>query len=78
MTIREHMAELLHVPLHEMLDWHTWEELGAGSLDVKDMCFQLEDRLGIKVPDEDWDKCHAIGDVVRVAQTYLEKSECTA
>lgn len=28
MTIREHIADILNVPLYECLDWTTWKELG--------------------------------------------------
>jgi acyl carrier protein len=75
MTIREHIADILNVPLYEALDWTTWAELGQDSLDVMDMMHKLEDRLGIRFPHE---KYNAVGDVVRKAQTLMEESEvCT-
>ena len=77
MTIREHISEILHVPLYEMLDWCTFGELGLDSLDVKDMCFKLEERLGFRADDEKWEACRSIGDVVRVAQNSMEEVGCT-
>lgn len=77
MTIREHVAELLHVPLYECLDWCTFGELGADSLDVKDLCYKLEARLNFRAQDEQWERCRTIGDIVRVAQKSLEDSACS-
>ena len=37
----------------------------ADSLDVVDMIMSLEDEFGIEVPDEEVEKLHTVGDVVR-------------
>lgn len=71
MTIREHIAEILNVPLYEALDWTTWAELGCDSLDVMDLQYKLEERLGVRFPQGEY---HAIGDLVRTAQNSVERN----
>lgn len=78
MTIREHIADLLGVPVYDCLDWHTWAEVEADSLDVLDMAYKLESRLGVRFPDKALDECKAVGDLVRVAQKSMEEKECLA
>lgn len=73
MSIREHIADILNVPLFEALDWTTWSELGCDSLDVMDMMHKLEERLNIRFPHE---RYQAVGDVARKAQTLMENQEC--
>ena len=41
------------------------EDFEADSLDVVDMVMSLEDEFGIEVPDEEVEKLHTVGDVVR-------------
>ena len=41
------------------------EDLGADSLDLVELLTSLEDEFGIEVPDEDVEKFHTVGDVVR-------------
>jgi len=77
MTIREHIPQITSIPLVDMLDWCTFGELELDSLDVKDLCYQLESRLNFRASDESWERCRSIGDIVRVAQKSLEDSACS-
>ena len=43
----------------------SWRIFDADSLDVVDMVMSLEDEFGIEVPDEEVEKLHTVGDVVR-------------
>ena len=74
MTIREHIANILGMPVYQTLDWCTFTELGLDSLDVMDMQHKLEERLGIQFPQRSY---ISVGDVVRAAQKLQEEKECT-
>jgi acyl carrier protein len=44
------------------------DDLKADSLDVVELVMALEDEFDIKIPDEDYDKIGAVGDVIE----YIE------
>lgn len=44
------------------------EDLGADSLDVVELVMAFEDEFSIDIPDEDTEKLHTVGDVVK----YIE------
>lgn len=68
MTNQQHIANILGIPVSDCLPWCTWSELGADSLDVIDLVYKLEQRLGLKFPDNSWDKCYAVGDLMRLIE----------
>lgn len=41
------------------------EDLGADSLDQVELVLALEEEFGIEIPDEDAEKIHNVGDVVK-------------
>lgn len=40
------------------------DDLGADSLDVVELIMELEEKLGVTIPDEDAEKITSVGDVV--------------
>ena len=64
--IRELLAEQLDIDEEKItMDSNILEDFEADSLDVVDMVMSLEDEFGIEVPDEEVEKLHTVGDVVR-------------
>ena len=45
------------------------EDLGADSLDVVELVMAFEEEFSIEIPDEDTEKLHTVGDVVK----YIEE-----
>ncbi|MBQ8646755.1 MAG: acyl carrier protein [Oscillospiraceae bacterium] len=64
--IRSMLAEQLEIDEDRItMDSNIMEDFDADSLDLVDMVMSLEDEFGIEVPDEDVEKFHTVGDVVR-------------
>ena len=64
--IRAILAEQLDIDEDRItMDSNIMEDFDADSLDLVDMVMSLEDEFGIEVPDEDVEKFHTVGDVVR-------------
>ena len=64
--VRSLLAEQLDVDEERItMDSNILEDFEADSLDVVDMVMSLEDEFGIEVPDEEVEKLHTVGDVVR-------------
>jgi len=50
--IREAISDRLHIPLSRVLPKsNIIDDLGADSLDMMDILIEIEERLGIKIPD---------------------------
>lgn len=45
------------------------EGLGLDSLQVTEMLFEIEDRLGVKIADEEAMKLRTVGDLITVIET---------
>ena len=64
--IRSMLAEQLEIDEDRItMDSNIMADFDAHSLDLVDMVMSLEDEFGIEVPDEDVEKFHTVGDVVR-------------
>ena len=64
--VRTMLAEQLEIDEDRItMDSNIMEDFDADSLDVVDMVMRLEDEFGIEVPDEEVEKLHTVGDVVR-------------
>ena len=64
--IRSMLAEQLEIDEDRItMDSNIMEDFDADSLDLVDMVMSLEDEFGIEGPDEDVEKFHTVGDVVR-------------
>ena len=64
--IRSMLVEQLEIDEDRItMDSNIMEDFDADSLDLVDMVMSLEDEFGIEVPDEDVEKFHTVGDVVR-------------
>ena len=64
--VRTMLAEQLEIDEDRItMDSNIMEDFDADSLDVVDMVMSLEDEFDIEVPDEEVEKLHTVGDVVR-------------
>jgi acyl carrier protein len=77
--IRSHLAEELEVdPSRIQDDTRFKEDLEADSLDLVALVQELEDRSGVRIPDEDAIKIKTIGQAADYVATRLEQSEAQA
>ena len=71
--VRTMLAEQLEIDEDRItMDSNIMEDFDADSLDVVDMVMSLEDEFGIEVPDEEVEKLHTVGDVVR----FIDANTC--
>ncbi len=59
------LVEQLGVDASEVVETASFsEDLNADSLDLVEMIMEMEDRFGVKIPDEDAEKIVTVGDAV--------------
>lgn len=62
--VQKMLAEALDLPLEKVTaDAKIVDDLGADSLDVVELLSQLEDELGVVIPDEDVESLVTVADV---------------
>ena len=67
--IRKTLAKQLRVKEEKItLTTRIKEDLGADSLDVLELLTEIEDKMGITIPDEELMNFNVVGDIVK----YLE------
>jgi acyl carrier protein len=71
--IRKLFAE--HVHAEKVDDKQSLKELGLDSLDVVEMCLNLEDRYGIKFEGEELSEFKTAGDLFTCIEKKLEAKE---
>ena len=77
--IRAHLAEELEIdPSRIQDDTRFKEDLEADSLDLVALVQELEDRLGVRIPDEDAAKLTTVGQAADYVAVRLEQSEAQA
>jgi acyl carrier protein len=77
--IRAHLAEELEIdPSRIQDDTRFKEDLEADSLDLVALVQELEDRLGVRIPDEDAAKLATVGQSADYVAAHLEQSEAQA
>ena len=60
--IRGHLAEELEIDAGQIgEDTRFKEDLEADSLDLVELVMELEDRYGVRIPDEEAAKIHTVG-----------------
>ena len=52
---------------------HIYRDLGADSLDAVECVMALEDEFEMDLPDEDWEKCATVGDVIRMFEVKAKR-----
>lgn len=65
--LRSVIAREFGVPVEQATDDVTVESLGADSLDVIELCMELEEQCNLRVDDERWEKCRTVGDYIHAA-----------
>ena len=78
-SVREEVIELVADQLSEDADNITPEskfqdDLKADSLDLVELVMTFEDKFGISVPDEDYEKIVSVGDAI----TYIDAKRDSA
>jgi acyl carrier protein len=77
--IRSHLAEELEVdPSRIQDDTRFREDLEADSLDLVSLVQELEDRYGVRIPDEDAARITTVGQAADYVASRLEQSEAQA
>lgn len=70
--VREIISSQLDVEEDSItMDSDILEDFGADSLDLVDLVMSFEDEFGVEVPDDEVEKFHTVGDVVK----YLEENQ---
>ena len=67
------IAAELKVDKSKIQDNATLADLGADSLSLLEIIFQLEEHFGIEIPDEDAEKFKTFNDLVEYVQTRRTK-----
>jgi acyl carrier protein len=63
--VRSILVEQLGVEPDEVREEASFQEdLNADSLDLVELIMEMEDRFKLKIPDEDAEKIHTVGDAV--------------
>ena len=68
---REHLADALRVDpgrIHEETRFR--EDLQADSLDLVELLVELEDRYGVRIPDEEAARIRTVGEAVRFVAAH--------
>jgi acyl carrier protein len=77
--IRSHLSEELEVDPSRIQDETRFkEDLEADSLDLVALVQELEDRYGVRIPDEDAAKIATVGMAADYVASRLEQSEAEA
>ena len=53
------------------METHLMKDLEADSLDAVEIIMAIEDEFDIEVPDEDAEKFHSVGDIVKYIEEKL-------
>lgn len=69
------VADVLKVPEDRILpDARFKEDLGADSLDLVMLLYELEEKLGATLPDDDAKRMLTVGDALRLATGLLNRA----
>lgn len=70
--IREIIVEQLGVEESAVaVETHLMKDLEADSLDAVEIIMAIEDEFEIEVPDEDAEKFHSVGDIIKYVEEKI-------
>ena len=73
-TLRQILKEQLDVTDDQITPTaHIEHDLGADSLDKVEIAMQIEERLDLTIPDENWDGVETVADLQEAVGQLLEK-----
>ena len=65
------VSENLNVPREEITRESRFiEDLQADSLDLVELAMEFEDKFGVTIPDEDFEKIKTVGDAIDYVKTH--------
>ncbi len=74
--IREHLAAELEIDPARIADSTRFkEDLEADSLDLVELVVELEDRYGIRIPDEEAARIHTVGEAADFVASHAAEIE---
>lgn len=74
-TIREIVADKLGIPEEEIqLDSDFIEDLGADSLYLNEIVYELEEEFNVRVPDEAFEDLRTVGQAVKFVHERVRES----
>jgi acyl carrier protein len=74
-VVHEILIEQLSVESAQITpDARIMDDLMADSLDVVEIGMNLEERFGLTIPDEEWEKVETVGDLYSTLADLLERS----
>ncbi|CAK0756866.1 Acyl carrier protein [Gammaproteobacteria bacterium] len=74
--VRQIIAEFLRVEPDSVKDNSKMtDDLGADSLDLVELCFELEEEFGIEMPDDGIKQWMSVLDVINLVKSRVEAGE---
>ncbi len=67
------VAEKLNIPVDDVKESSTLQDLGADSLDLVELVMKFEDAFGLEINDDDAEKFENIGEVVAYVHERRKK-----
>jgi len=71
--IIEIVTKKLSIDRETVIKSHSFEDLGADSLDMVEIVMKLEEEFGIEINDDDAEKLTSLGQVVEYIEGLTEK-----
>ena len=71
-TLKESVAKLKMISIEDIMLDSSLDDLGISSLDSISLVFDIEDKYGVEVPNEELKKVRTIRDIVEGVDTLIQ------